>query len=286
MTDPRSLGTSRPAANRAVGRDEAAESSFGEALLLARDVGKVFQTKTGRVEALSSVSLTVNRGEFVSLLGPSGCGKSTLLAILSGLDSPSSGDVLVGDTRVRGPLRQIGVVFQRDLLLEWRTALDNVLMQYEMRGVKPRQYEEEARELLDSVGLGGFADRYPWQLSGGMRQRVAICRALIHRPEILFMDEPFGAVDALTRERLNVELSRLAIQPPQKTVVFVTHDIDEAVFLADRVVIMSPRPGRVVAEQDVRLDKPRTDEMRESVEFMEHVARVRELLRHHGVLST
>jgi NitT/TauT family transport system ATP-binding protein len=254
-------------------------------LLSSRRISKRFGTTGETVEALSSVSLHIQEGEFVALLGPSGCGKSTLLSILSGLDRPTSGDLDFAGVEVTQPLDQMGFVFQRDLLLDWRTALENVLTQYELRGENPRPHEGRARALLDTVGLGGFADRYPWQLSGGMRQRVAICRALVHEPRVLFMDEPFGAVDALTRERLNVELSELCSGPPPKTVVFVTHDIDEAVFLADRVLVMSPRPGRIVAEVSIALPTPRTDDLRGSSTFMNQVAEVRRLLQDHGVLG-
>ena len=254
-------------------------------LLDVEQLSKVFDAAgTGRVEALASIDLQVHEGEFVALLGPSGCGKSTLLSILSGLESPSGGTVSLAGEQVTAPLAQMGFVFQRDLLLEWRTALDNVLMQFTMRGADPRPYRDAAVQLLASVGLAGFEDKYPWQLSGGMRQRVAICRALIHEPQMLFMDEPFGAVDALTRERLNSELSTLCSEPEAKTVLFVTHDIDEAVFLADRVVIMSPRPGRIVAEQSIDLPKPRRPEVRGDDEFLHEVARSRELLTEHGVL--
>lgn len=254
-------------------------------LLVADGVRKTFSAASGPVEALSGVSTGIQEGEFVALLGPSGCGKSTLMSILCGLQPATGGRVRFEGHEVSGPLNEMGFVFQRDLLLEWRSALANVLMQFEMRGQEPDPHEARARELLQSVGLVGFEDAFPWQLSGGMRQRVAICRALIHEPQVLFMDEPFGAVDALTRERLNADLSRLCSDPEAKTVVFVTHDIDEAVFLADRVLIMSPRPGRIVAEQQVDLPKPRTNELRSSDEFLHEVARARSLLVEHGVLG-
>ena len=254
-------------------------------LLVADGRRKTFASSNGPVEALSDVSTSIQEGEFVALLGPSGCGKSTLMSILCGLQPATGGKVRFEGQEVTGPLGEMGFVFQRDLLLEWRSALDNVLMQFEMRGQDPTPHRARASELLSSVGLGGFEDAFPWQLSGGMRQRVAICRALIHEPHVLFMDEPFGAVDALTRERLNADLSRLCSEPAAKTVVFVTHDIDEAVFLADRVLIMSPRPGRVVAEQQVELPKPRTNELRSSEAFLREVAEARSLLVEHGVLG-
>jgi NitT/TauT family transport system ATP-binding protein len=254
-------------------------------LLEGRELSKRFVAGGEVVQALGSVSLRIDDGEFVAILGPSGCGKSTLLSILSGLEEATSGELSFAGSDVDGPLTEMGFVFQRDLLLDWRTALENVLMQYELRGQSPRPHEDRARELLDTVGLSGFADSYPWQLSGGMRQRVAICRALVHEPRVLLMDEPFGAVDALTRERLNVELSALCSGPPSKTVVFVTHDIDEAVFLADRIVVMSSRPGRIVEEVPVPLPSPRTNELRQTTAFMEQVARVRAHLLRDGVLG-
>jgi NitT/TauT family transport system ATP-binding protein len=259
--------------------------SAGSPLLQAEDITKVFGGSAGAVRALETVSTSIQEGEFVALLGPSGCGKSTLLSILSGLDQPTHGRILFDGSEVTRPLAQMGFVFQRDLLLEWRSALDNVLLQYAMRGEDPSPHGDAARDLLASVGLAGFEDKYPWQLSGGMRQRVAICRALIHEPAVLFMDEPFGAVDALTRERLNADLSKLCSTPEAKTVVFVTHDIDEAVFLADRVMVLSPRPGKIVAEQRVDLPKPRVNALRSTEGFLHEVAVARQLLTEHGLFD-
>ncbi len=218
---------------------------------------KTYETKKRHLHALQEVNLEVERGEFVSIIGPSGCGKSTLLSLVAGLESPSTGQVLVEGRELKGAHSDVGVVFQTDLLLERRTAIRNVLLQFELRGIDPKPHTGKAQKLLDQVGLGNFADVYPSQLSGGMRQRVAICRALAPDPLLLLMAEPFGAVDAMTREQLNIDLSRLT-QDQRITVLLVTHSIEEAVFLADRVVVMTPQPGRIAAIVPVPVPKPRT----------------------------
>jgi NitT/TauT family transport system ATP-binding protein len=242
---------------------------------------------SGVVRALHDISFEVSEGEFVSLLGPSGCGKSTLLAIVAGLIPLSGGSVRIADREVDGPQTNIGFAFQSDVLLEWRTALDNVLLQTEARksrredgGFKPR---ERGLALLSSMGLGGFENALPHQLSGGMRQRVAICRALIHDPPILLMDEPFGALDALTRDQMGLDLLHLWDEHP-RTAMFVTHSIPEAVFLSDRVVVMTPRPGHVDEIIDVHLPRPRRVGMRQAPEFHEDVAKIRDIFLAGGVL--
>jgi NitT/TauT family transport system ATP-binding protein len=213
--------------------------------------------------ALEHASLRIDRGEFVAVVGPSGCGKSTLLKLVSGLHLPSRGGVTVADREVAGPLSIVGMAFQNPIMLPWRTTLDNVLLPLEI--VEPHasrfrrhraQYEQKARELLAAVGLDGFAGHYPWQLSGGMQQRASLCRALIHEPALLLLDEPFGALDAFTREELWVVLQRLW-QRHDLTVLLVTHDLTEAVFLADTIHVSSKRPGRIVASQKVDLSRPR-----------------------------
>jgi NitT/TauT family transport system ATP-binding protein len=220
-----------------------------------QNVSRLFRTRKGTTEALRDVNLDIADGEFVALLGPSGCGKSTLLALIAGLDSPTSGEILMFGEKHTGPYTQAGFVFQKDLLLDWRTALSNVLVQVEMRGQRPsREQVSKARGLLTMVGVEQFVDAHPFQMSGGMRQRVAICRALVHDPRLLLMDEPFGALDAITRERLNFELAEIVAQS-RKTVVFVTHSVEEAVFLADRVIVLSPRPGVIRAEIDVPIER-------------------------------
>ena len=229
--------------------------------LIALDrVGMVYATASGAVEALREISLGVSTGEFAALVGPSGCGKSTLLRIIAGLRPATSGAVIVAGRPVTHPIHEVGMVFQAPVLLKWRRVLDNVLLPAELAGLDPRQHEKRGHELLKLVGLDDFADKYPRELSGGMQQRAALCRALLLDPPLLLMDEPFGALDAMTRDELNLELLRVWGEGSQarKTIVFVTHSIPEAVFLADRVVVMTPRPGRVARVFDVPLGRPRT----------------------------
>jgi NitT/TauT family transport system ATP-binding protein len=247
-------------------------------------VDKVFAPPRGEpVRALSDVNLEIPEGEFVSVLGPSGCGKSTLLTIVAGLEPPTGGLVQIGGEVISGPYTPAGIVFQRDLLLEWRNVLDNILLQFELRGLKAAPHKQRARDLLDLVGIADFADRYPRELSGGMRQRVGICRALAHDPGLLLMDEPFGALDALTREQLNDDLAHICSQT-QKSVMFITHSIAEAVFLGDRVVIMSARPGRIIEDFKIELARPRLRELRNSSDFSEYVHKIRDVLFADGIM--
>ena len=226
------------------------------------DVGMVYHAASGPVEALRGISLTVADGEFIALVGPSGCGKSTLMRIIAGLRPASSGRVTVNGKPVTGPLSTVGMVFQSAVLLKWRSVLDNVLLPAELSGLDRRRYRERALELLALVGLADFAQQRPGELSGGMQQRASMCRALILDPPILLMDEPFGALDAMTRDEMNLELLRIwgqggAQGGPRKTIVFVTHSIAEAAFLADRIVVLSPRPGRVTSVHSVAIARPR-----------------------------
>jgi NitT/TauT family transport system ATP-binding protein len=237
-------------------------------------VGMTYAARSGPVEALRDISFGVRRGEFVALVGPSGCGKSTLLRIVAGLRPPTRGDVTVAGQPVTRPRAEVGMVFQAPVLLKWRSVLDNVLLPAELAGLDPRRYRDRARDLLRLVGLEDFAGRRPRELSGGMQQRAALCRALLLDPPLLLMDEPFGALDAMTRDEMNLELLRVwgegtrgASAGDSKTILFVTHSIPEAVFLADRVVVMSPRPGRVARICPVALPRPRTVEARASAEF-------------------
>jgi NitT/TauT family transport system ATP-binding protein len=220
----------------------------------------------GELVALDGVDLTVAPGEFVALVGESGCGKSTLLRLIAGLLAPTTGHVALGGTLVDGPRADVALMFQRSVLLEWRTVLDNVLLPVEIRRLPRVRYETEARALLATLGLAGFERRRPRQLSGGMQQRVALAQALLLQPAVLLLDEPFGALDAITREQLNLELLDLW-EARRSTVVFVTHDLAEAAFLADRVVLMTRRPGRVAASFPVSLPRPRTLDQRYSAEF-------------------
>jgi len=223
----------------------------------------------GRLTALQAITLDVRRGEFLSILGPSGCGKSTLLMMIAGLIAPSSGDIEVDGVRVTRPLTDIGVVFQSDLLFDWRTVLGNIMLQAEIRGLDRRVMEAKARLLLKQVGLEGVEGRRPWELSGGMRQRVALCRALLHGAGILLLDEPFGALDALTRDQMNLDLQALWLSA-YPTSVLITHSIAEAVFLSDRVIVLSPRPGRIALEVDINLPRPRTMEVQDSMAFVQY----------------
>jgi NitT/TauT family transport system ATP-binding protein len=238
-----------------------------------------FRSRDGEVAALDDVSLRVASGEFVAIVGPSGCGKSTLLKLVSGLLRPSAGRVRLGGEEVAGPRRDIGYVFQRAALLEWRSARRNILLQAEMRGMAAGPAGQRADELIAMTGLTGFENAYPHELSGGMQQRVALCRALLHRPPVLLMDEPFGALDALTREQMNVELRRIW-QETRTTVLLVTHSIAEAVYLADRVVVMTPRPGTVAEVLKTGLPEERdyAATMAEP-EFATTTTRIRHLLR-------
>lgn len=204
-----------------------------------------FRSKRSETVALDDVSLTVMPGEFVTIAGPSGCGKSTLLKIVAGLTSVTDGEVRLYGERVTKPQREIGFAFQRSALLEWRGVRKNILLQAEMRGMDRRRAEERADHLIELTGLKGFEKALPHELSGGMQQRVALCRALLHEPRVLLMDEPFGALDALTREQMNIEMNRIW-RETGTTIVLVTHSVPEAVFLGSRIVVMSPRPGRIV----------------------------------------
>ena len=236
------------------------------------------------VRAIEEVSLGIRRGEFIAVVGPSGCGKSSLMRLISGLHPPLGGTLTVEGKPVTGPLKSVGMAFQNANLLPWRTAVENVLLPLEI--VQPyrrnfrkqkKQFEEKAKDLLHSVGLVGFTDKFPWQLSGGMLQRASICRALIHEPEILMLDEPFAALDALTREELWCALRDL--QAARKvTVMLVTHDLREAVFLADTVYVMSHRPGRIVRRCEVNIPRPRDLEVTYTQGFQDIVHELRSLI--------
>lgn len=251
-----------------------------------RGVDKVFETRTGQVHALDAIDLVIAPGEFISLIGPSGCGKSTLMRLIADLDEPTGGTLTVfGKTARQARLDQdYGIAFQQAGLLPWRTVAANVALPLELHGVGSAERRSRVEHLLDMVGLSDFADRYPDQLSGGMQQRVAIARALAEQPRLLLMDEPFGALDEMTREKMQTELVRISAETGA-AVVFVTHSIPEAVFLSDRVVVMSPRPGRIQQVVPMRLGPEaeraaRTEELREERAFFDMVTAVREAL--HG----
>ncbi|MBI3516992.1 MAG: ABC transporter ATP-binding protein [Proteobacteria bacterium] len=236
-------------------------------------VGMTYAADSGLVEALRDVSLTVEQGEFVALVGPSGCGKSTLLRLVAGLRAATTGTIAVNGAAVRGPIRAVGMVFQAPVLLRWRSILDNVLLPAELAGLDPKAHRDRALALLELVGLADFAAKRPAELSGGMQQRASLCRALLLDPPLLLMDEPFGALDAMTRDEMNLELLRVWGEAGgsgqggvRKTILFVTHSIPEAVFLADRIIVMSARPGRIAMVAPVALPRPRTVEIRTSAE--------------------
>jgi NitT/TauT family transport system ATP-binding protein len=250
------------------------DASSSRGFIRIRDVAKMFGGRGPVVTALQDINLDIDLGEFVAVVGPSGCGKSTLLRILAGLIPASAGAVWFGDRKLEGPRHDIGVVFQSPVLFPWRTVVDNVLIPIDVQKLDRRKYLSRARDLINLVGLSEFEQRYPAELSGGMQQRVGIVRALVHDPAMLLMDEPFGALDAMTREHMNVELQRLWMAQ-SKTILFITHSISEAVFLADRVVVMTPRPGRIAEVLDIALPRERTLDMMTTPPFGEYVRRIR-----------
>jgi NitT/TauT family transport system ATP-binding protein len=268
---------SRAAGIALVPRAEAAAPSV--TAISAQSIGKSYRTRSGVVEALAGLSFDVRQNEFLTVVGPSGCGKSTILKIIAGLLAPSSGRVEVLGKVVDGPRPDVGMVFQGPMLLKWRSILDNVLLPVEILRRSRREYEPRAMDLLRLAGIGDFAHMRPRELSGGMQQRAAICRALVYDPTLLLMDEPFGALDALSRDMMNVELMRIWSEH-KKTTVLITHSIQEAVFLADRVMVMSGRPGRVVAQVPIGLPRPRHPRIRRAPEFGDYVA---EIHRHLGI---
>jgi NitT/TauT family transport system ATP-binding protein len=253
--------------------------------ILCSGLSKVYETQDGiDVLALDRINIAVGEGEFLAVVGPSGCGKSTLLRLVGGLMPYTSGELRVGGKPVSGPRRDIGVVFQSATLLEWRTVLENVMLPIDVLGLDRKRYRERAMALLETVGLAGFDSKYPNELSGGMQQRVALSRALVHDPSLLLMDEPFGALDALTRETMNLELQRIWLEAA-KTVLLITHSIPEAVFLADRVAVMTARPGQLQDVIEIDLPRPRTLDIMSTPAFGAIVSRIRALLNSGGALD-
>jgi NitT/TauT family transport system ATP-binding protein len=249
-----------------------------DAAIRIRGVCKTYRTKRGAdIVALQDLTLDIYRGEFVSVVGPSGCGKTTLLNMIAGLLGPSSGTISLQNSPVSGPRRDVGIVFQSPVLLPWRTVFQNAMLPVRVQRLDQSVYARRARDLLEMVGLADFGDRYPWELSGGMRQRAAIVRALVHDPAILLMDEPFGALDAMTREQLDMELLRIW-RESGKTIVFVTHSLSEAIFLADRCLVLCSRPGRLVDLVEVCLPRPRSLSLENTPEFGIYVQRIRRAL--------
>ena len=263
---------------------ERGTSVSGGASIEGRRVTKRFAGKDKVFTAIEDVSFSIRGGEFVSLIGPSGCGKSTLMLIAAGLTPPTEGDILIGGQRLDKPLTDVGIVFQDHLLLDFRTALDNVLLQHQARDMPLAQGRIDALALMQKIGIAHAADRYPRQLSGGMRQRVSIARALIHEPSVLLMDEPFGALDAITRTQIRHDLELLWLET-RKTVLFITHSVEEAVGLSDRVLVMSPNPGKIVEEIVIDLPRPRPAHLGEYPSFNAYAERIHDAFRRLGVIK-
>jgi NitT/TauT family transport system ATP-binding protein len=269
---------------RMIAADQSLARSSGRgvsASISLANVEKIYGGPSGDLHAIAPLSIELPAGEAVSIVGPSGCGKSTLMRLIAGLDAPTRGEIRIGEQPVAGPVPGIGIVFQRDLLLDWRKVLGNVLLPAEIKGLGG--LEARARELLQEFDVGAFADSYPWQLSGGMRQRVAIARALLTRPALLFLDEPFSALDALTRDQMNVLLQRVQTSEGVTTLL-ITHSITEAIFCADRVLVMSGRPGAIMDDIRVPFERPRRLAIRETAEFTAIGRRIREHFEKVGVL--
>ena len=256
----------------------------GGAPIEGRGITKRFPSKGRMFTAIEDVSFSIKGGEFVSLIGPSGCGKSTLMLIAAGLAKPTEGSILIGGKKLTSPITDVGIVFQDHLLLEFRTALDNILLQHQIRGLSVDDGRRDALALMDKIGIAQAADRYPHQLSGGMRQRVSIARALIHQPSVLLMDEPFGALDAITRTQIRHDLELLWLET-RKTVLFITHSVEEAVGLSDRVLVMSPNPGKIVEEIAIDLPRPRPAHLGEYPTFNTYAERIHEAFKRLGVIK-
>ena len=246
---------------------------------------KIYEMRDGNeLQALDAVSILIPAGQFVAIVGPSGCGKSTLLSLIAGISPRTSGSIQIDGEEIRRPHPKVGVVFQTDLLLYWRTVIDNVLLPIEIKGWNRKYYVARVDDLLAQVGLAGFGQKFPNELSGGMRQRAAICRALVQEPGLLLMDEPFGALDALTREQMITDLQTMWLNV-KSTVIFITHSIEEAVFLADRVLVMSPRPGRIDLDLHIQIVRPRGWKSRLEPKFVEYVTQIHEIFEARGVLT-
>jgi NitT/TauT family transport system ATP-binding protein len=254
-----------------------------DAYIRLEGVGKRYESKDGPVEACTDITLEIRQSEFVAIVGPSGCGKTTILKMVAGLVPYSAGSITVGGRRVDRPQTDVGIVFQEAILLDWRDVMSNVMLQIDIRAMDRATYAPVAAHLLKATGLAGFEGKKPYELSGGMRQRVSICRALVHDPPLLLMDEPFGALDALTREQISMDIQRLWMER-RKTAIHITHSIPEAVLLADRVVVMGPRPGRIVEILDIDLPRPRRLD-RLPPRFNDYAGRIRDIFKARGVLA-
>jgi NitT/TauT family transport system ATP-binding protein len=258
--------------------DAVGASAIPAPLISCRSLSKEYGSRVGTpIAALKDLNIEIPVGEFLAIVGPSGCGKTTLLRLLAGLDQKTQGEIDLGGNSVDGPRKDVGVVFQTATLLAWRNVLENILLPVDVLDLSRKDYQKRAMQLIEMAKLSGFEQKYPWELSGGMQQRVAICRSLINQPRLLLMDEPFGALDALTRDSMNAELESIWRSTGQ-TIVLITHSIPEAVFLGTRVAIMSARPGTIIEVLTIDLPRPRTLDMTTSEAFSRHVRRIRSIL--------
>jgi NitT/TauT family transport system ATP-binding protein len=275
---------SSPSSEATSPRGSARNAASIENFVEVRDVDLVYGRDEDRLAAVEGLNFKINKGDFVAVVGPSGCGKSSLMKLITGLLPPTAGEIFIGGEKVRGPVRGVGMAFQNSTLMPWRTTLDNVLLPFEIvanrRGMRrdKKAYIAKAEQILELVGLGSFGKKYPWQLSGGMQQRANLCRALIHEPDLLMLDEPFGALDAFTREELWGVMQKLWIDR-RFTAVLVTHDLREAVYLADTVFVMSWRPGRIIYVRKIDVPRPRSLDTTFDPHFIEIVRDLREKIR-------
>lgn len=254
------------------------ENQKNNSLISIRHISKIYQSREGHIPALEDVTFEVLEGEFVVIVGPSGCGKSTLLKIIAGLLSYDEGSITLKGKDISGPVRDIGMIFQEPALFRWKTVLDNILSPIELMGLEKQAYINKARELLHLTNLNGFENKYPSELSGGMQQRVSICRVLVYDPSLILMDEPFGALDAMTREKMNLELLDIW-RESDKTILFVTHSIPEAAFLADRIIALTDRPSEVNEIITVDLERPRTLTIKTDKSYDEYTEKLYQLMR-------
>ncbi len=256
---------------------------MAEPFIRIKNVEKTYYTKDSDILAVDDVSFDINESEFVAIVGASGCGKTTILKMLAGLVSYTAGEITIGGKRVDRPQTDLGIIFQDAVLLDWRDVLSNVMLQIDIRKLDKTKYRKRAMELLSDVGLDGFEHQKPYELSGGMRQRVSICRSLVHNPPLLLMDEPFGALDALTREQISMDIQHIWMEE-RKTALLITHSIPEAVLLSDRVIVMTPRPGKIAEIIDIDLPRPRRlDRLPEK--YNEYTGHIREIFQASGVLA-
>jgi NitT/TauT family transport system ATP-binding protein len=256
---------------------------MSEPYIQLKNVDKIYLTKSDAITACQNVTFDINESEFIAIVGPSGCGKTTILKMIAGLIPYTNGSITVGGKLVTEPVTNLGIIFQDATLLDWRDVLSNVLIQCDIRGLDPKKFEPIAKELIKDVGLEGFENKKPYELSGGMRQRVSICRSLVHDPPLMLMDEPFGALDALTREQISMDIQHLWMEQ-RKTALLITHSIPEAVLLADKVIVMTPRPGRIAEIIDINLPRPRRlDRLPER--YNELTGHIRDIFKEAGVLE-